>query len=220
MLGPLLLPEELDVIFGRVTSLFARLLSDAFQRLDPRVSPHLGLCCVCAAFLLAPISSTQALPALAGENPSVLCMRRCHTDQHRPQYTEHNPNVLRAQDGNWRAQCRADLQHLLAQLESLPMSPTERTANLGPLRVLLDPPDGLFSSQHNQQQRPSRPVKEPPPAQVAPRVSPAEQDPSLASSLSSAPQGAAAASERQHVDQAPTTGVLSVSWSSSALQNA
>ena len=38
VLGPLLLPEELDVIFGRVTSLFARLLADAFQRLDPRVS--------------------------------------------------------------------------------------------------------------------------------------------------------------------------------------
>ena len=38
VLGPLLLPEELDVIFGRVTSLFARLLSDAFQRLDARVS--------------------------------------------------------------------------------------------------------------------------------------------------------------------------------------
>ena len=39
VLGPLLLPEELDIIFGQVSSLFARLLSDAFQRLDPRVRP-------------------------------------------------------------------------------------------------------------------------------------------------------------------------------------
>ena len=39
MLGPLLLPEELDIIFGQVSALFARLLGDAFQRLDPRVRP-------------------------------------------------------------------------------------------------------------------------------------------------------------------------------------
>lgn len=37
VLGPLLLPEELDLIFGRVSLLFARLLSEAFQRLDPPV---------------------------------------------------------------------------------------------------------------------------------------------------------------------------------------
>ena len=92
------------------------------------------------------------------------------------------------QGGNWHAQCRADLRHLLAQLESLPMSPAERTSNLGPLRALLDPPHGLFSRASVHSQPPS-PVKGPlllPAQEAAERVFPTTPEAATRSEAESA----------------------------------
>ena len=38
MLSPLLLEEELHIIFGRVSNLFSKSLADAYARLEPLVS--------------------------------------------------------------------------------------------------------------------------------------------------------------------------------------
>ena len=39
VLSPLLLPEELHFIFGRVSMLFSKTLADAYARLEPLVGP-------------------------------------------------------------------------------------------------------------------------------------------------------------------------------------
>ncbi len=39
VLSPLLLPEELHFIFGRVGMLFSKSLADAYARLEPLVGP-------------------------------------------------------------------------------------------------------------------------------------------------------------------------------------
>ncbi len=41
VLSPLLLEEELHIIFGRVTNLFSKCLADAYARLEPLVSTSL-----------------------------------------------------------------------------------------------------------------------------------------------------------------------------------
>lgn len=43
MLSPLLLEEELHIIFGRVSNLFSKSLADAYARLEPLVSVPLVL---------------------------------------------------------------------------------------------------------------------------------------------------------------------------------
>jgi len=115
----------------------------------------------------------------------------------------------RAQGGNWRAQCRADLQHMLAQLESLPMNPTERASNLGPLRALLAAPDGLFSQpnpQPQQQQQPGSPATEPPLAHQEARGPPADQLPRQTPSSPSSQERNGASSGRQPADERPAAG--------------
>ncbi len=118
---------------------------------------------------------------------------------------------MHAQGGNWRAQCRADLQHLMAQLESLPMSPTERASNLGPLRALLAAPDGLFSQPdpqqpQQQQQAPGSPATEPPLAHQEARRPPADQMPAQSSSSPSSQERNGASRQRQPADERPAAG--------------
>ena len=111
VLSPLLLEEELHIIFGRVSNLFSKSLADAYARLEPLVS-HTDTA-----------SSYLALPAFMWE--TVVLAWPCQRCLVYTFFSEIHifSCAVDAQGPAWEAQCHADTHLMLSTLRALPLDP-------------------------------------------------------------------------------------------------
>ena len=126
MLSPLLLKEELHIIFGRVSTLFSKSLADAYARLEPLVSrmysAFLGVTLVSAymgdhSCWRQPASQEKHLIAHGGLSVSVIC-------------------AVCYQGPAWEAQCHADTHLMLSTLQALPLDPQTGSSTMEHLTQL------------------------------------------------------------------------------------
>lgn len=126
MLSPLLLEEELHIIFGRVSNLFSKSLADAYARLEPLVSKETFCPSFLAltAFMLGIVLRAQACKPQNGLHLVMTSLWMAVS------------SVMGEQGPAWEAQCHADTHMMLSTLQALPLDPETASGTMDHLTQL------------------------------------------------------------------------------------